>query len=383
MKILFLSHTDSNLYRFRLPVMIALVKAGHEVLALTPKGEYFSQFAKHQITAIDYSIERSSLNPFKALKTIQNIAEILKKEKPDILHTFMLKPNIYGSFAAKIAKIPYVINSLTGLGSFYIQKTPKTFLLKILIERLNFFAFKIAKKVLFQNQDDLELYVKKGLVPRKKTILIKGSGIDTEFFSPLPKNQVLLQSLKIPQDSLVVLMIARAILHKGIKEYYTAANLAKEANLKLHFLYVGGIDTGNISPIDQEFLENQKQVHYLGERQDIKELIGICDIFVLPSYREGIPRTLLEAGSMAKPIITTNAVGCKEVVSNGYNGFLVPIGDSQILFEKLIQLSQNESLRKEFGKNSRKKICEEFGVESIVKSYLQLYKEVKNVSTLH
>ena len=96
--------------------MIALVKAGHEVLALTPKGEYFSQFAKHQITAIDYSIERSSLNPFKALKTIQNIAEILKKEKPDILHTFMLKPNIYGSFAEKIAKIPYVINSLTGLG---------------------------------------------------------------------------------------------------------------------------------------------------------------------------------------------------------------------------------------------------------------------------
>ncbi len=363
--------------------MIALVKAGNEVLALTPKGEYFSQFAKYKIKAIDYPIERSSLNPFKALKTIQNIAKILKKEKPDILHTFMLKPNIYGSFAAKLAKIPCVINSLTGLGSFYIQKSFKTTLLRILIERLNFLAFKIAKKVLFQNQDDLELYVKKGLVPHAKTILIKGSGIDTDFFAPTPKNQenqALKKRLGIPQDSIVILMIARAILHKGVKEYYTAAKLVKKADSRLHFLYVGGIDEGNIAPINKEFLENQTQVQYLGERSDIKELLGICDIFVLPSYREGIPRTLLEAGSMAKPIITTNAIGCKEVVYDGENGFLVPIKESEILAQKILKLAQDKDLREKFGANSRKKICAEFDTKSIVKSYLKLYKEVKNVS---
>ncbi|KPH53737.1 N,N'-diacetylbacillosaminyl-diphospho-undecaprenol alpha-1,3-N-acetylgalactosaminyltransferase [Helicobacter pullorum] len=381
MKILFLSHTDSNLYRFRLPVMIALVKEGHQVVALVPKGECFEKFSKHNIKAINYLIQRSSLNPLKALKTIQNIAEILKQEKPDIIHTFMLKPNIYGSFAAKIAGIPYVINSLTGLGSFYIQKSLKTTLLRILIEKLNFFAFKIAKKVLFQNQDDLNLYVQKGLVPREKTILIKGSGIDTALFSPFSQDEIqqTRKNLKIPQDKIIILMVARAILHKGIKEYYQAAKIITRQNPKILFLYIGGIDNGNIAPITQDFLESNPQVHYLGEKDNIKEWIGICDIFVLPSYREGIPRTLLEAGSMAKPIITTNAVGCKEVVEEGKNGFLVPIGESEILAQKILELSCNQALREQFGKNSQEKIRKEFSVETIVESYLKLYKEVKNV----
>ncbi|WP_104719459.1 N,N'-diacetylbacillosaminyl-diphospho-undecaprenol alpha-1,3-N-acetylgalactosaminyltransferase [Helicobacter pullorum] len=381
MKILFLSHTDSNLYRFRLPVMIALVKEGHQVVALVPKGECFEKFSKYNIKAINYPIQRSSLNPLKALKTIQNIAEILKQEKPDIIHTFMLKPNIYGSFAAKIAGIPYVINSLTGLGSFYIQKSLKTTLLRILIEKLNFFAFKIAKKVLFQNQDDLNLYVQKGLVPREKTILIKGSGIDTALFSPFSQDEIqqTRKNLKIPQDKIIILMVARAILHKGIKEYYQTAKIITQQNPKILFLYIGGIDNGNIAPITQDFLESNPQVHYLGEKDNIKEWIGICDIFVLPSYREGIPRTLLEAGSMAKPIITTNAVGCKEVVEEGKNGFLVPIGESEILAQKILELSCNQALREQFGKNSQDKIRKEFSVETIVESYLKLYKEVKNV----
>ncbi len=394
MKILFLSHTDSNLYLFRLPIMLALQDKGHEVIALIPKGADFDKFAPLGIQAIHYSISRGSLNPLSALKTIQEITKILQNIKPDILHTFMLKPNIYGSFAAKIAGLDCVINSLTGLGSFYIDESPKSRALRFIIESLNRIAFKIAQKVLFQNNDDLELYVQKGILKREKVILIKGSGIDTEVFSPINQEschamrQKLSQELNllISKDSILVLMVARAIAHKGVREYYKAAEILKAKNPHCIFLYVGGVDLGNISSMREEFLKSSAAVIYLGQRNDIRSLIGSCDLFVLPSYREGIPRTLLEAGSMAKPMITTNAVGCREVVENGKNGFLVPIGDSEQLAEKILQLSKNKDLREKFGKVSREKTCAEFSTDSIVQSYLSLYdlvlssKQKKSIS---
>lgn len=382
MKILFLSHTDSNLYLFRLPIMLALQAQGHEVIALTPKGADFDKFAPLGIQAIDYSINRGSLNPLSAFKTIQEITKILQNIKPDIVHTFMLKPNIYGSFAAKIAGLDCVINSLTGLGSFYIDESLKSRALRFIIESLNRLAFKIAQKVLFQNNDDLELYVQKGILKREKAILIKGSGIDTQTFAPINQEsynamrQKLSAELNLPliSGSILVLMVARAIAHKGVREYYEAAEILKGKNCV--FLYVGGVDLGNISSMNEEFLKSSAEVIYLGQRKDIRSLMGACDLFVLPSYREGIPRTLLEAGSMAKPIITTDAVGCREVVENGKNGFLVPIGDSKQLAEKILQLSKDKDLREKFGKVSREKICAEFSTDSIVQSYLSLYDSV-------
>lgn len=384
MKILFLSHTDSNLYLFRLPIMLALKAQGNEVIALIPRGADFDKFAPLGIEAIEYSINRGSLNPLSALKTIQEITRILRQTKPDIVHTFMLKPNIYGAFAAKIAGLDCVINSLTGLGSFYIDESPKSRILRFVIESLNRIAFKIAKKVLFQNRDDLELYVQKGILTQEKAILIKGSGIDTQAFAPANQEsyhtmrQKLSEELNLPitKDSTLTLMIARAIAHKGVREYYKAAEILKMQNPDSLFLYVGGVDLGNISSMREEFLRNSSAVVYLGQRNDIRELIGACDLFVLPSYREGIPRTLLEAGSMAKPLITTNAVGCREVVENGKNGFLVPIGDANALAQRIAQLSKNKDLQARFGQASREKVCAEFSTETIVQSYLSLYRSV-------
>lgn len=386
MKIVFLSHTDSNLFRFRLPVMLALKEKGHEIIALIPKGEDFDKFAPLGIKAIEYHIKRSSLNPFSALNSIQEIASILKEMRPDIVHTFMLKPNIFGAFAAKIAGIPYVINSLTGLGSFYIQNGAKAKIFRFIIESLSRVSFQISKKVLFQNQDDLNLFVEKGLVNINKTVLIKGSGIDTKTFLPYSENErtmiknKLLDSIDptISKDCVLILMIARAILHKGVKEYYASAKILKDKNPNYVFLYVGGVDLGNISPINEAFLKSSDAVIYLGERKDIKELIGACDVFVLPSYREGIPRTLLEAGSMAKPIITTNAIGCREVVNDGENGFLIEIANIHSLTKAIEKLCDNKELQKKFGLASREKICKEFSVDSVVQEYLSLYDQILN-----
>ncbi len=383
MKILFLSHLDMNLYLFRLPIMQALVQEGHEVIALVPKGAYFDYFKEYKIKAISYHIQRASLNPLTEIKTIREIALKFKEIQPDIIHTFTIKPNIYGSLAAKIANISCVINSVTGLGSFYIEYSLKTFFLRLLIEVLNKIAFKIAKNVVFQNNDDLELYVNKKLLPSQKAILIKGSGVDIDYFSLQQVSQECQQEYKrqlgIPQDNIVVLMVARAIVHKGVKEYYAMAQNIKHKIHNVSFLYVGDTDKGNITAITHEFLQN-KNVQWLGSRKDVREIIAIADIFVLPSYREGIPRTLLEAASMSKAIVTTNTIGCKEVVVHDYNGFLVPTQDINKLQEYTEKLIKNPSLCTEMGENGRKKVINEFSTKIIVAKHLELYNNIKALS---
>lgn len=381
MKILFLSHLDMNLYLFRRPIMEALHKEGHEVIAMCPKGEYFDRFKELGIKAISYEISRESLNPFKELKTLLSIAQKLSELKPDILHTFMLKPNIYGTLASKIASIPYVICSVTGLGSFYIEESFKSRAIRYLIETLSRIVFKIAKKVVFQNEDDRQLFIQKGLVESSKTHLIKGSGINTKLFDPAlisPSTLVRYRQELGLEKKHVVLMVARAIAHKGVREYYEAARLlgAFTSDSHLAFIFVGDTDEGNPSCVSSKELYSP-HVLWLGHREDILELMALCDVFVLPSYREGIPRTLLEASSLAKPMVTSLAVGCKEVVKEGENGFLVPVGDTKALAQKIHYLVQNPALRLSMGEKARQIAQKEFDVSIIVKAHLELYKEVR------
>ncbi len=371
MKIAYLSHLDLNLYLFRLPIMKELVNMDNEVFAICPEGEFFEKFYDFKITPISYKIKRESLNPFNEISTIQTIKKILKDINPDILHTFMHKPNIYGNFSG--AK--NIINTVTGLGSFFIHNDLKSKIVRLVIENLYKYSTKNAKKIIFQNSDDLNYFVSRGIIPEEKAILIKSSGVDTHFFQPQPKNEKLLEELNIEPSKLVVLMIARVIRDKGVLEYIEAAETLKD---KATFLYVGDIDKGNKNTFNPNF----KNVKYLGFRKDIKDIISIADIVVLPSYREGTPRTLLEAGAMGKPLITTNAPGCKEVVKDGYNGFLVRVKDSKILAEKIKILIEDENLRKKFGDNSREYIKKEFDVKIVVKKYLELYNDILKAENL-
>ena len=344
--------------------MKELVKRGHRVYAIAPKGEFLEKFLEYGITPVSYEIERQSLNPFKELKTIKRIRSIVYDISPDILHTFMHKPNIYGNLSG--AK--NIINTVTGLGSFFIHNDIKSINVRKIIETLYEHTSKKAKRVVFQNRDDLDYFTKKGIIPEEKAVLIKGSGIDTEAFKPMPKNKKLINELGL-KDKPVVLMVARVIRDKGVEEYIKAAELLKD---RAYFLYAGEIDRGN----KNAFIPDWKNVKYLGFRKDIRELLSICDIFVLPSYREGIPRTLLEAASMEKPIVTTDTVGCREIVDDGVNGFLVPIKDSKTLAERIEFLIDNPKVRVEFGKKGREKVLREFDVKIIVEQYLRLYEEI-------
>jgi len=359
-KIAFLSHLDLNLYLFRLPIMI-----GYKVYAICPRGDKFDKFEQYGVEAIEYKIERSSLNPLKEFITIKRIYNVIKPLNLDILQNFTAKPNIYGSIVGKIAKVPLVGNAITGLGSFYLSDSFKSKFIRFIMERLYKIANSQVDFVIFQNSDDMNYFIRRGLVAKEKAILIKSSGIDTDKFAPNSK-------FKIQNSKLTILMIARAIWHKGIREFYTMADNLK--NLDVEFILIGDTDNGNPSCADEDFLKNGN-VKWLGHRDDIKEQIAKCDIFVLPSYREGVPRTLLEASSMAKPIVTTDTVGCKEVVIDGYNGFLVPLKDTKILTEKVKELIFNKKLRETMGKNGRIITLKEFDVRIVVKKYVQIYKK--------
>ncbi len=367
MKIAFLSHFDLNLYLFRLPIMKELVKKDNEVYAVCPRGEVFDKFQEYGIKAVEYKIDRGSLNIFKEINTIKNIKEVINKIDPDILHTFMHKPNIYGNLMFH----KNTINTVTGLGSFFIHNDFKSKIVKKIIELGYKTTTKNTKKVIFQNSDDLNYFVKNNIINEEKAVLIKSSGIDTNEW----KNENIdfsKKKLGVFDNKPVVLMIARVIRDKGVKEYIKAAEILKD---KAHFLYVGGIDKGN----KNAFIPDWKNVKYLGFRRDIKELISICDIFILPSYREGVPRTLLEAASMAKPLVTTNAPGCREVVEDNKNGFLVPVKDYKELARKIEILIDNPDLGKEFGKNSREKAKKEFDIKIVVRQYLKIYEEILSV----
>ena len=357
MKIAFLSHLDLNLYLFRLPIMKELLKRGHKVYAITPKGDVFDKFKEFGIEAVDYKIERASLNPLNELKTIQYLKIKVRGLDLDILHSFMHKPNIYGSFT----DAQNFIQTVTGLGSFFIHQDLKSKIIKNIILTGYKISSKKAKKIIFQNSDDLEMFVSLGIIPREKAVLVKSSGIDT--------NKWRMESVEVENEKPIVLMIARVIKDKGVEEFIKAAEILKD---KAEFWYVGDIDKGNKNAFNPDW----KNVNYLGFRRDIKELILKSDIVVLPSYREGVPRTLLEASSMGKPIVTTNAPGCKEVVDEGVNGFLVPVKDYKSLAKKIEILIDNPQMRKEFGKKSREKAVKEFDIKAVVDKYLAVYEEI-------
>jgi N,N'-diacetylbacillosaminyl-diphospho-undecaprenol alpha-1,3-N-acetylgalactosaminyltransferase len=357
--------------------MKKLIEEGHKVYAVCPRGEKFDLFAEHGIEAVEYKIQRSSLNPLKELKAIYNIYHALKPLKLDMLHTFTAKPNIYGTLAGKMAKVPTIINLVEGLGSFYLEDSAKNIVVRTLIEKLYKLVFLMSDKVVFVNADDPAYLESKGVIKRSQIQVIKSVGIDTAAFDPKLVNKEQIEALRDELQigsKIVVLMVARAIWHKGVREYYEAAKLLAD-DKNVQFVLVGDTDERNPSSADESFL-NSGNVLWLGHRDDVLELTAMADIYVLPSYREGVPRTLLEAASMAKPIITTNTVGCREVVKDGKNGFLVTVKNSEMLSKKIEYLLNNVSERNIMGENGRIMAINEFDIQQVVKQYLELYQIV-------
>ncbi len=362
-------NTTWNIYNFRLSLMKFLKKNGYEVIAISPRDEYVEKLNQEGFKWFNLELDNDSTNPIKEFKTIYDFYKIYKKANPDIILQYTIKPNIYGTIAATFLKIP-VINNVSGLGTIFINNNLSSKIAKFLYK----ISFKYPKKVFFQNHHDKELFIKNHLISPTKADVIPGSGIDTKKFKP--------HIIKKDNKEFKFLFIGRLIREKGIEEYIDAIrDIKKDKKYSyVKFEIVGDFYPKNPSAISKKYfysLEKRGWFEYKGFTDDIKGYIEKADCIVLPSYREGLSKTLLEAASMQKPIITTNVPGCKDVVEDGINGFLCQVKNSHDLKEKMIKmLNLPFQKRLQMGKKGREKIITEFSEELVFHKYLSCIKNI-------
>jgi N,N'-diacetylbacillosaminyl-diphospho-undecaprenol alpha-1,3-N-acetylgalactosaminyltransferase len=370
-RFLFLSHLDFNLFRFRLPIMKALVERGHEVVAASPGGPYAARLPSHGIAHESFEIDRRGLNLASELKVVFALRSLLRKVRPTLLHTFMHKPNIYGSLAARGLPDLKVVNSVTGLGSVYDGSRAT---LSRVVNGLYRVALRPSAAVVFQNDDNRDYFTSRRLVEARKVVLIRGEGVDTKEFLPVDRGN---------RPVVRVCMVARLIRDKGVEEYVEAARQVRATHGdQVRFCLVGDPDPGNQGSMAATWLEKVRavgDVELLGVRDDIARILAESDIYCLPSYGEGLPVSVLEALASGLPVVTTDVSGCRDTVREGTNGFLVPPRDAVALANAIRRLAEDPGLRGRFGAAGRVEAETRFSVDVIVGQLIELYERVLRV----
>jgi glycosyltransferase involved in cell wall biosynthesis len=372
-KIVIFINTAWNLLNFRSGLIRALVAEGYEVVAVAPDDAYSARLSELGCRFVALPIDNQGTHPLRDFLFFVRFWLLLCRERPDVLLAYTVKPNIYGSLAAGLLGMP-VVNNIAGLGAVFI----KGGWLVRFVRGLYRLALRRSAKVFFQNGDDKDLFVKAGLVRTELADLLPGSGIDLTRF--IPDTYVADFSSADKQERFRFLLIARMLRDKGVAEYVAAAKLLRARWPNVDFCLLGFLDVENPAAISTEEMNAwvaEGYVRYLGVSDDVRSEIASADCIVLPSYREGTPRTLLEAAAMAKPIITTDAVGCREVVYDGVNGYLCKVRDAEDLaakMDRMLGLSMDE--RAAMGKAGRKKMEAQFDEKIVIAKYLQVVAEL-------
>lgn len=359
-KVVVAANSSWNILNFRTGLIRALTAAGYEPVVIAPYDS--SSEARRRGLDVEWiavDLERSGLNPFSDLALILKYRKILSRLKPAAFLGFTIKPNIYGSIAAHSLGIPTIAN-ISGLGTAFIRQGP----LLAVVSMLYRLALKRAGTVFFQNPDDRALFVDRGLVQQDKAQLLPGSGVDLQQFA----------SVALPQGPVTFLFIGRILGDKGVRELAEAARGLSREHLDIRVQLLGPIDEGNRTSIPRTELESWVRdgvIEYLGAADDVRPFIAKATAVVLPSYREGLPRSLLEAGAMGRPLIATDVPGCRDVVHDGVNGFLCAVRDPASLeqcMRRFAALTVEE--RAAMGSQSRRKIEAKFNEEVVIGAYL-------------
>lgn len=354
-------------YNFRLNLARSFKNNGYIVCFAAPYDDKYTKLIQKEFECYNISMDAKGINPINDLKTMITLYQLYKKIEPQIVLNFTIKPNIYSSLVCGILKIKCISN-ITGLGTIFIKESFVTKLAKLMYKR----ALSYNEKVFFQNNDDKDLFLTNQLIQKSKIDLVPGSGVDLNKFSPVVK--------ETKNKKLIFLMVARLLKDKGVVELVEAIKLLKQKydNFEVHLL--GALGVANHTAITKEELESWIEldlVKYLGITDSVQDVLLKADCVVLPSYREGTPRSLLEAAAMAKPIITTNTVGCKEVVENNINGYLCKVKDSNDLalkMEKMLSLSKTQL--EKMGLAGRNKIINEFDEKFVINKYINVINEL-------
>ncbi|MDM5262626.1 glycosyltransferase family 4 protein [Sulfurovum sp. XTW-4] len=363
-------NTSWNIFNFRMGLLKALKEEGYNIVAIAPYDFHTEKLIEYGFEYHDINMNNKGTNPIEEFRLFREFYSVYKEVNPDLLLQYTIKPNVYGSLAASLLDIP-VISNISGLGTVFLNKKPSSIIARLLYKLA--LHRKAPKKVFFQNQNDRALFIKSKLVKKKKTDILPGSGIDIEKFKPLEREVRRAKSLHF-------LFIARLIRDKGLGEYVEAARMLKSKYPEAVFNILGTYYPGNPTAVTHdeiEMWEAEGIIHHLGATDEVSAVIAEHDCVVLPSYREGLSRVLLEGASMAKPIVTTNVPGCKNVVDDDITGYLCNVKDADSLaqqMEKVLLLSEDE--RSEMGQRGREKVIAEFDERIIIEKYQKAIRTI-------
>ncbi len=369
-KILFLANTSWYLYNFKSPLFNALDKDKYEILLVAPNDSYTHFLKKLDFSFIDWDLNRSSLNPFSSFYSIVNLFFIYKNFSPDIVHHFTIKPCFYGSIIANLTRVKTVVNSFTGLGQLYFMSKKKYSPIKI----LTFYIYRIilsTRNSIAVCQNKSDLYELEKISKRKlcNSVIIPGSGVDTKYFK---RNKTKLAFNCEPN----ILFPARLIKEKGYSELIQACEILWKEKYTFNLVIAGAIDYGNnsfISQVELNTLKTNPRIKLVGHVNDMKTVFENADLVVLPSWREGLSKSLIEAASMECPIITTDVPGCNDIIDDRVSGLLVPVNNSIELKNAISFLLNNVNIALDLGRNARKKSKLFFDISLINRMTIDIY----------
>jgi glycosyltransferase involved in cell wall biosynthesis len=353
MKMLLVANTDWYLFNYRLSLGKFLRQLGYEVVMISPEGDYSGKLEAAGFRWLGWKVGRQSTALLDEMRALNNLRLLYRQEGPDLVHHFTMKPVLYGSIAARLAGIKGVVNSITGLGYIWLSNEPKARLLRALSKPI--FQLGLSSRqmrMIFENEGDRSFFVNEGIVRQERVVVIGGVGVDVDYFSPQPENP------GIP----VILFPSRMLWDKGVGVVVEAARILR-GKVKARVVLAGKPDPGNPTSIDETVIQQWVQeglVEYWGWQEDMRKVYQQSHIVVLPSFYEGVSTALLEAAACAKPIVATDIPGCRAVVRHGENGFLVPVNDAHACAAALEKLVTEPELRKQMGRNGRKRILEDF-----------------------
>lgn len=369
MHILLTVNASFNVVNFRKGLVEALLADGHRVSVLAPTDDRSPEIAEMGCRFVPLAMDVKGLSPLNDVALVKRYMGHYRKERPDAVIGYTIKNNIFGALAARLTGTPFVPN-ITGLGTAFLSGP----LLEGVVLRLYREAFRKVPVVLFQNQDDLGLFLTKKLVRENQAMLVPGSGIDLERFAP--------QAPPEKDAPLTFLMISRLLKDKGVLEYVEAARRVRQDHPGVRFQMLGPIGSENRSALDAAAVEAWQRegiVTHLGSTKDVRPHIAAADCVVLPSYREGAPRTLIEAAAMGRPLITTDVTGCRTVVDDSVSGFLCQVRDGVSLadaFRRFIDLAPHQ--RKAMGLAGRQKMEREFDQQLVIDTYRRILGEIES-----
>ena len=370
-QVLLVANTSWYLYNFRLPLIHELNSNGYKVALAAPHDSYTKRLISAGVTVHPWLLSRSSINPISEIRALIDLARIYRREKPELVHHFTIKACLYGTIAAKITRVYRVVNSVTGLGHVFLGNRARNILLRKFLKPIYKAVF-MAKRgaVVFQNADDQERLIQLGITDPSKTLLIKGSGVDINHFSPISDSSGRFQ------EPLQILFPSRIIREKGIIELLEACQSLWKDGFNLELLIAGDLDSGNpssLSTSEIELINQNPRICTLGHINDMRSIYATSDLVVLPSWREGLSKSLIEAAAMERPIITTDVPGCRDVIDHGQSGLLIPLKNERALELAIKLMFNNPELARRFGKAARRKAIDQFQVSLVNASTIKQY----------